>query len=84
MYKFTIGKTEYEIPDFLDIPSGALRKSRKGTDEIDKLYIILEETMGENSKEIKALDTLSAKELGEWMKEWTQGATLGEALDSDG
>lgn len=83
MFHFTIGKTKYKIPEFLDIPAGALRKSRKGTDEIDKLFIILEETMGETSKEIKALDTLSARELGEWMKEWTQGATLGEALDSD-
>ena len=84
MYKFTVAGKDYEVPAFLDIPAGALRKSRKGADEIDKMFIILEEALGENSKEIKALDSLSTRELGEWIKGWTDGAKLGEVLDSDG
>lgn len=83
MYKFTINKTEYEIPAFADMPAGALRKARKGTDDMDKAFTILEEVVGVDSPTLIALDQLSVTEFGKWMEGWTQGAPLGEASSSE-
>jgi hypothetical protein len=82
-YKFTIAETEFEIPEFSEIPSGALRKGRKGTDEMDKAFIILEESVGVDSPALAALDTLSLAEFGKWLEGWTKGAPLGEASSSE-
>jgi hypothetical protein len=81
-YKFTIAETEFEVPTFADIPAGALRKGRKGTDEMDKAFIILEEALGVDSPALAALDTLTLAEFGEWLTGWTKGAPLGEASSS--
>jgi hypothetical protein len=80
-YKFTIEDTEYEVPDFADIPTGALRKGRKGTDEMDKAFIILEEALGD-SPALAALDGLSLADFGKWLEGWTKGAPLGESSSS--
>lgn len=81
-YDFEIAGTTYSVPSFKDLPAGALRKSRKASDDMDRAFIILEETVGEDSDVIRAIDTLSVTELGEWLKGWTQGAPLGESSSS--
>lgn len=81
-YDFDIDGVTYSVPSFKDLPAGALRKSRKGTDDMDRAFIILEETLGEDSDVIRAIDTLSVTELGDWLKGWTQGASVGEASSS--
>lgn len=81
-YDFDIQGTTYSVPSFKDLPAGALRKARKGTDDMDRAFIILEETLGEDSDVIHAIDTLSVTELGEWLTGWTQGAALGESSSS--
>jgi hypothetical protein len=82
MYKFTIKDKTYEIPDLVDVPSGAVRKARRSGDLTDQAFTLLESVVEENSEVMAALDTLSVKEIGVWFKGWTQGADLGESPDS--
>jgi hypothetical protein len=81
-YKFTIAEIEYEIPAFADIPAGALRKGRKGSDDMDRAFTILEEAIGAESETLAALDKLTLAEFGKWLEGWTQGAPLGESSSS--
>lgn len=78
-YSFTVDKKKYEIPNFKDLPMGVIRKARKGADDADKVFIIIEETLGLDSKELAAIDKMSQEEFGEFLTEWTQGAGLPEA-----
>ena len=83
--KFTFeskGKT-YSVPLFKDLPIGAIRKARKSLDEADQVFTIIEEVLGEDSKELKALDALTTIEFGEFISNWTQGAPMGEASSSE-
>ena len=82
MYEFTIGDKKYSIPFFTDVPMGAIRKSRKESTDMDKALVVIEETLGGNSPELKAIDKLSITEFSEWLTGWTQGASLGEASGS--
>jgi hypothetical protein len=82
MYSFTIAEETYEIPSFSDVPAGALRKGRKGTDDMDKAFTILEEAIGIDSPALAALDKLSVTEFGKWLEGWTKGAPLGESSGS--
>ena len=82
-YKFTIEETEYEIPEFAEIPTGALRKGRKGKDDMDRAFIILEEAIGIDSDALIALDKLPIGEFSTWLEGWTKGAPLGESSSSE-
>lgn len=76
------GKT-YTIPAFTSLPMGALRRARKAKDEIDQIFTILEMTVGEDSKAIDAIDTMSPAVFEEFVKAWTQGANVGESSSSE-
>jgi hypothetical protein len=72
------GKT-YRIPSFKDLPTGALRRARSATDDLDKAFLIVEGVLGEDSPELKAIDRMTISEFGEFVKAWTQGAPVGES-----
>jgi hypothetical protein len=79
LHKFDYKGKKYDVPSFAEIPMGVLRKSRKGKDELDTVFIILETMLGENAKAFEALDQMNGTEFGAWITAWTQGAGLGEA-----
>ena len=81
-YKFEHNNKTYQIPYFTELPMGAIRKARKATDDIDKAFIIIEEILGENAPALEALDTMKAAEFQKFLEGWTQGAPLGESLES--
>lgn len=78
-YTFTHNDKSFTIPSFASLPTGVIRKARKGTDEMDKVFLIIETVMGEESPEMAALDAMSSDEFNEFLLGWTQGAGVGEA-----
>ena len=83
MYKFEIDGTEYEIPQFADLPLGALRKARKAQDELDATFELLEGTLGAESAVMAALDGLTISKFKTWFDGWAGGSTLGESSGSE-
>jgi hypothetical protein len=81
-YKFEHKGKTYSIPNFNELPMGALRKARKANDEADQAFTIIEVVMGEDSAELAALDSMTAKEFQAFLEGWTQGAPLGESSSS--
>lgn len=81
-YKFDVAGKTYEVPLLKDAPIGVIRKARKAGNDMDAAFTILETMLGEDSPELDAVDTLTPAEFGEWMKGWTQGASLGESQGS--
>jgi hypothetical protein len=81
-YKFEHAGKKYSIPSFGSLPVGALRAARKATDDADKAFIIIEYLLGEDSPEMKAIDTMNAKQFAEWLEGWTQGGPVGESVSS--
>lgn len=81
-FEFTVDGEKYTIPAFASIPSGALRRARKAADDLDKAYTILEFTLGVDSVELDALDRMTVEELGDFVKAWTDGVSVGESSDS--
>lgn len=81
-YKFEHKNKKYSVPGFSQLSMGVIRKARKGTDDLDKAFIIIEELLGENSPELNALDEMTPVEFQVFLEGWTQGAPLGESLDS--
>lgn len=81
-YRFTHNGTEHEIPSFRELPAGALRKARRGADEMDKAFTILEETLGLDNPALAAVDSMTIEQFGEWLTGWTKGAALGESSSS--
>jgi len=79
LHAFEYKGKKYTVPSFESIPMGVLRKSRKGKDELDTVFIILETMLGEDAKAFDALDQMDGNEFGAWITAWTQGAGLGEA-----
>jgi hypothetical protein len=73
---------DFSIPKFENIPSGVVRKARKADNDLDAAYLVLELTLGEDSKELAALDEKPLSEIGEIIKAWTNGVTLGESSGS--
>lgn len=67
------------VPEFRSLTAGVLRKARKGVDDVDKTFTILEVALGEDSPELAKLDAMSLVQLNDFIKAWTQGAGLGEA-----
>lgn len=82
MFEFEQGGKKFYIPKFSNLPAGALRKARKATDDLDKAFIIIESAMGEDSKELEAVDRMTVEEFGEFVKSWTEGASMGESSGS--
>lgn len=82
MFEFEHDGNVYRIPKFADLPAGALRKARKGVDDLDKAFTILEAVMGEGSPELDAVDLMTTAEFGEFLKNWTEGAGMGESSGS--
>lgn len=66
---------EISLPDFKNVGTGAIRKSRHESDE-NKVWVILEEILTE--KELAVLDKLPLSEFTEHMSAWTKGVSLGE------
>lgn len=81
-YKFTHKKTEYTIPAFNEIPVGVIRKARKAKDETDMAFTILEQTLGIDSPELEAIDSMLPDEFQTWLTGWTQGVSVGEPAGS--
>lgn len=81
-FAFEHGGKKFFIPKFSDLPAGALRKARKGVDDLDKAFTIIEYVMGEDSPEIAAVDGMSVAEFGEFVKSWTGGTSVGESSGS--
>lgn len=75
------GKT-YELPDIREIKPGVLRKARKGADNVDKTFLLLELVLGEDSEVLAALDDLEPLAFNKVIEEWTQGADPGESSSS--
>jgi len=82
-YTFTHEGETLSVPAFGNLPMGALRMARKASDDGDKAFIILEYLLGEDSKELKAIDSMDAKEFSTWIDGWTKGAPLGESSSSE-
>lgn len=82
-FDFTADGKKFSIPAFSELPMGVLRKSRHATDEMDKVFTIVEDVMGENSPELKAIDSMSATEFADFLKDWTGGAPVGESSSSE-
>jgi hypothetical protein len=78
-FTFTHDDKSFTIPAFAALPVGVVRKARKGADDGDKAFIILETVMGEDSPELNAIDSMDVDQFNEFLKGWTQGAGVGEA-----
>ena len=78
MFKFEINGQQFEIPNFADLPLGALRKARKTDNELDATFELLEHVTQDCPETLQAIDTLSVTEFGEWFENWAGGASLGE------
>lgn len=82
--KFTFehkGK-KYDFPLFSDLPAGALREARKSADDLDRAFTIIEYVMGEDSEQLKIIDSMTLSEFGEFVQAWTGGASVGESSGS--
>jgi hypothetical protein len=71
------GKT-HKLPLLTALPMGAIRKARKAVDEGDKMFIILESFLDEDSDTLKAIDTMDSAEFAKLLSGWSGGAGLGE------
>jgi hypothetical protein len=78
-FTFTHQGKDFTIPAFTALPIGVIRKARKGKDEGDTAFIILETVMGEDSAELAAVDAMDQAEFQQFLEAWTQGAGVGEA-----
>ena len=83
IYTFNHDGTSHSIPSFSDLPIGVIRKSRKADDEADKVFIILETLLGEDSEALAAVDSMNASQFNTWLEGWTQGASVGESSGSE-
>lgn len=81
-FTFTQSGKKYTIPRFSDIPTGVLRKARKADDDLDRVFTILEVTLGEDCPELDAIDRMTTAEFGEFLTAWTGGAPVGESSGS--
>ena len=78
-FEFTHKGKKHTIPAFSKLPMGVLRKARKGENDMDKTFLILETILPEDSKELAAIDAMQPEEFNEFMLGWTQGGGVGEA-----
>jgi hypothetical protein len=78
-YTFVHNGKKFTIPAFTALPVGVIRKARRGKDEADTAFLILETVMGEDSKELAAVDAMTQTQFQKFLEGWTQGAGVGEA-----
>lgn len=78
-FTFAHNGKDFTIPAFTALPVGVIRRARKGKDDADTAFIILETVMGEDSPELAAVDSMDQEEFGKFLEAWTQGAGVGEA-----
>jgi hypothetical protein len=81
-YKFDFNGQTFELPNPKDIKPGVLRKARKGKDDADQMFLLLELTLGEDSPVLDALDNMDGEQFSKIVTEWLQGAQLGESSGS--
>lgn len=67
------------LPSFSELPTGVVRKARK-LDADEQMWFVLESILDEKSMAV--IDSMTLSEFGEKMTGWTQGAPLGESLQS--
>ena len=67
------------LPKFNELPVGVVRKARKLIED-DQMWFILEGVLSE--KDMAVIDGMTIKEFTEAMNGWTQGAPVGESLQS--
>ena len=67
------------LPTFTNLPVGVIRKARK-MEADEQMWFMLEAVLYE--KGLAVVDTMSLSEFTEAMNGWTQGAPLGESLQS--
>lgn len=77
-YSYTHKGVTYYFPNFSDLKIGTLRKASHAENELQEAFIILEETLGINSKELAMVDDLTKEEFSKFVTGWTQGVSLGE------
>lgn len=82
MHKFDFDGETYEVPAFAEMPIGVMRKARKADNDMDRAFIILEESLGLDSPALAAIDRMKPEEFSTWLQGWTQGASLGESSGS--
>lgn len=82
-YTFEHRGKKFTIPAIAALPVGVTRKARKAKDDVDQVFILLEATMGEDSKELAAVDSMNADEFNAFLEGWTQGAAVGESSSSE-
>lgn len=81
-FTFEHNKKQLTIPAFSELPAGAFRKARKGVDDFDKAFILIEVTLGEDSEALAALDEMKPAQLNDFIVEWSKGASMGESSGS--
>lgn len=81
-FDFTADGKKFTIPAFSELPMGVLRKSRNASDEMDKVFTIIEDVMGADSLELKAIDAMNATEFASFLADWTGGVPVGESSRS--
>lgn len=71
------------LPKFDQIPTGIIRRTRRLPAE-DQMFAVLEAYLGDESKEMEAVDKLPTGELGEFVAAWQKdaGIDLGESSAS--
>jgi len=67
------------LPTFTNLPVGVIRKARK-MEADEQMWFMLESVL--DDKGMAVIDTMSLSEFTEAMNGWTQGAPLGESLQS--
>ncbi len=82
LFHFEHAGEDFSIPKFSNLSAGTLRKSRRGESELDKAFIILELTLGEDSIELAAVDEMTVEAFGAFLKAWTDGSSVGESSGS--
>ena len=78
-FEFSHNGDSFTIPAFTALPMGVVRKARKGKDDADIVFLIMETVMGEDSAELAAIDSMTQSEFKTFIESWTQGAGVGEA-----
>lgn len=85
LFHFEQAGKKYTIPKFSNISAGTLRKSRHESDDLGRAFVVLEITLGEDSKELAAVDAMSIEGFNTFIKSWTDngsGVALGESSGS--
>lgn len=67
------------LPTFTNLPVGVIRKARKMESD-EQMWFMLESVL--DDKAMAIVDSMSLGEFTEAMNGWTQGAPVGESLQS--